>query len=66
MTRTENLMKRLLNDIGGLPAEPVQRVKHELEPWEKRCHAVIAQNFVWLGNWEADDCATQCGPISIS
>jgi hypothetical protein len=36
MTGTEPL----LNDIGGLPAEPIQRVDHELEPWEKRCHAL--------------------------
>lgn len=40
MTATEHLVKRLPNDIGGLPAEPVQRVEHELEPWEKRCHAL--------------------------
>jgi hypothetical protein len=36
---SENLVRRLPNDIGGLAAEPVQRVEHELEPWEKRCHA---------------------------
>ena len=40
MTQSENLLKRLPNDIGGLPAEPIQRVDHELEPWEKRCHAL--------------------------
>lgn len=40
MTQTENLLKRLPNDIGGLPAEPIHRVDHELEPWEKRCHAL--------------------------
>jgi len=40
MTQTENLVKRLPNDIGGLPAEPIRRVDHELEPWEKRCHAL--------------------------
>ena len=40
MTQTEHLVKRLPNDIGGLPAGPVQRVDHELEPWEKRCHAL--------------------------
>jgi hypothetical protein len=37
---SENLVRRLPNDIGGLAAEPVQRVEHELEPWEKRCHAL--------------------------
>ena len=40
MSPSENLVRRLPNDIGGLAAEPVQRVEHELEPWEKRCHAL--------------------------
>ena len=40
MTQTEYLLKRLPNDIGGLPADPIKRVDHELEPWEKRCHAL--------------------------
>src|SRR6185503_14605078 len=40
MSQTEQLVRRLPNDIGGVPAEPVQRVEHELEPWEKRCHAL--------------------------
>ena len=40
MTQTENLVRRLPNDIGGLPAEPIRREDHELEPWEKRCHAL--------------------------
>ncbi|HUC64810.1 MAG TPA: hypothetical protein VMA53_05250 [Stellaceae bacterium] len=40
MTQTEMLLRRLPNDIGGLPAEPIARVDHALEPWEKRCHAL--------------------------
>jgi hypothetical protein len=40
MTETEKLVNRLPNDVGGLPADPIQRVEHELEPWEKRCHAL--------------------------
>ena len=40
MKGSEQLLKRLPNDVGGLPADPVQRVDHELEPWEKRCHAL--------------------------
>jgi hypothetical protein len=40
MTDTEKLVNRLPNDVGGLPADPIQRVEHELEPWEKRCHAL--------------------------
>ena len=40
MSPTEDLTKQLPNDIGGLPAEVIQRIEHELEPWEKRCHAL--------------------------
>ena len=40
MSGSEQLLKRLPNDIGGLPSEPIQRIDHELEPWEKRCHAL--------------------------
>jgi hypothetical protein len=40
MTDTAHLVTRLPNDIGGQSAEPIQRVEHELEPWEKRCHAL--------------------------
>ena len=40
MTNTEQLVRRLPNDIGGVEAEPFKRVDHELEPWEKRCHAL--------------------------
>ncbi|SDI95764.1 SH3-like domain-containing protein [Pseudomonas abietaniphila] len=37
---TEELIKRLPNDIGGMPADPIVQVEHALEPWEKRCHAL--------------------------
>ncbi len=40
MTETENLIKQLPTELGGLNAGPVERVEHELEPWEKRCHAL--------------------------
>jgi len=40
MTGSEELVMRLPNDIGGLPAGPVERTDHELAPWEKRCHAL--------------------------
>ena len=40
MTGSDQVLRRLPNDIGGLPAGPVDRVEHELEPWEKRCHAL--------------------------
>lgn len=40
MSQTENIVNRLPNDIGGLPADRIQLVEHELAPWEKRCHAL--------------------------
>jgi hypothetical protein len=40
VTKTKHLLNRLPNDIGGLPGDPIQRTDHELEPWEKRCHAL--------------------------
>ena len=40
MNSAENLVKRLPNDIGGLPAERIQQTDHVLLPWEKRCHAL--------------------------
>jgi hypothetical protein len=40
MNQSELLLKRLPNDIGGMPVEGFQRVDHPLEPWEKRCHAL--------------------------
>ena len=40
MTQTENLLKQLPTELGGLDAGPVQRVEHEYAPWEKRCHAL--------------------------
>ncbi|MBV8283138.1 MAG: nitrile hydratase subunit beta [Candidatus Eremiobacteraeota bacterium] len=33
-------LTRLPTELGGLPAGPVERIEHELEPWEKRCHAL--------------------------
>ena len=40
MTPSETFVKRLPNDIGGLPADRIDRADHELQPWEKRCHAL--------------------------
>jgi Nitrile hydratase beta subunit len=60
MTSTENLVKRLPNDIGGLPAEPIQRVEHDLEPWEKRCHALAdALDFHKIINTEEKRCGVE-------
>src|SRR6266446_9325251 len=40
MTQTEDLVRKLPNDIGGEAASPIEWIEHELEPWEKRCHAL--------------------------
>jgi hypothetical protein len=40
MTPTEELVKRLPSDLGGLPADRIERTDHVLQPWEKRCHAL--------------------------
>jgi hypothetical protein len=40
MSPTEELVKHLPTDLGGLPADRIERTEHELEPWEKRCHAL--------------------------
>lgn len=60
MTQTENLVKRLPNDIGGLPADPINRVDHELEPWEKRCHALAdVLDFHKIINTEEKRCGVE-------
>jgi hypothetical protein len=60
MTSTENLVKRRPNDVGGLPAEPIQRVEHELEPWEKRCHALAdVLDFHKIINTEEKRCGVE-------
>jgi hypothetical protein len=40
MSQTEHLLRKLPNDVGGLPADRIERADHVLEPWEKRCHAL--------------------------
>lgn len=40
MTPRLDLLTRLPTDFGGLSAGRVERVEHELAPWEKRCHAL--------------------------
>ena len=60
MSQTENLVKRLPNDIAGLPAEPVQQLDHVLEPWEKRCHALAdVLDFHKIINTEEKRCGVE-------
>jgi len=60
MTKTEGLVRRLPNDIGGQPAEPLAQADHELEPWEKRCHALAdVLDFHKLVNTEEKRCGVE-------
>jgi hypothetical protein len=60
MTETAQLVKRLPNDIGGLPAEPIRQVDHILEPWEKRCHALAdVLDFHKIINTEEKRCGVE-------
>jgi hypothetical protein len=60
MTNTEQLVRRLPNDIGGLPAPPIQATDHELEPWEKRCHALAdVLDFHKIINTEEKRCGVE-------
>ena len=40
MTPRLDFLTRLPTDFGGLSAGRIERVEHELAPWEKRCHAL--------------------------
>lgn len=40
MTPSEHFVTQLPNDIGGLPADRIDIRDHELQLWEKRCHAL--------------------------
>lgn len=60
MTHTEDFVTRLPNDIGGSSAGPVERVDHELEPWEKRCHALAdVLDFHKIINTEEKRCGVE-------
>lgn len=60
MTDSSELVRRLPNDIGGLPADTIVRVDHELEPWEKRCHALAdVLDFHKIINTEEKRCGVE-------
>ena len=60
MTDSSELVKRLPNDIGGLPAGPIKRIDKELEPWEKRCHALAdVLDFHKIINTEEKRCGVE-------
>jgi hypothetical protein len=60
MTQTEHLVTRLPTDLGGSAAEAIKRVEHELESWEKRCHALAdVLDFHKIINTEEKRCGIE-------
>src|SRR5579862_4786912 len=60
MSGTDRPLARLPNDIGGDAAGPIARVDHELEPWEKRCHALAdVLDFHKIINTEEKRCGVE-------
>src|SRR5580698_5312010 len=60
MTATRNLVERLPTDFGGQSIDPIQRVDHALEPWEKRCHALAdVLDFHKIINTEEKRCGVE-------
>jgi hypothetical protein len=35
------LLYHPVNDLAGQPREPLNLVEHAMQPWEKRCHALL-------------------------
>jgi hypothetical protein len=65
MNHSEELLKRLPNDIGGQPGAPIQRSEHQYLPWEKRCHA-LADILDMRGKSDATPwrISSTCGKLS--
>lgn len=60
MTGSEHLVTRLPKDIGGLPADRIEQVDHELAPWEKRCYALAdVLDFHKIINTEEKRCGVE-------
>jgi Nitrile hydratase beta subunit len=60
MTQTDQLLRRLPTDMGGATADRIERVEHELEPWEKRCHALAdVLDFHKIINTEEKRCGVE-------
>jgi hypothetical protein len=60
MSDTRQLVERLPTDMGGLPADAIQRVEHDMAPWEKRCHALAdVLDFHKIINTEEKRCGVE-------
>ena len=60
MNASQNLIQRLPTELGGLPAGPIERVEHQLLPWEKRCHALAdVLDYHKLINTEEKRCGVE-------
>jgi hypothetical protein len=60
MSDTRQLVERLPTDMGGQPADAIQRVEHDMAPWEKRCHALAdVLDFHKIINTEEKRCGVE-------
>ncbi|RUO98130.1 SH3-like domain-containing protein [Hyphomicrobium sp.] len=60
MSDSSELVIRLPNDIGGMPADPINPIDHDLAPWEKRCHALAdVLDFHKIINTEEKRCGVE-------
>jgi hypothetical protein len=60
MTQTQGLIERLPTDSGGLPAGPIERIEHLIQPWEKHCHALAdVLDFHKIINTEEKRCGVE-------
>jgi hypothetical protein len=60
MSDTRQLIERLPNDVGGVPAPKINTADRELELWEKRCHALAdVLDFRKLINTEEKRCGVE-------
>jgi hypothetical protein len=58
--KSEDLIRRTPADMGGLAGGPIERVEHELLPWEKRCHALAdVLDYHKLINTEEKRCGVE-------
>jgi len=60
MSDTRQLVERLPTDMGGQPADAIQRIEHAMAPWEKRCHALAdVLDFHKIINTEEKRCGVE-------
>jgi hypothetical protein len=65
-TRDHFTLSRLPTERDALPAGPIERIEHELQPWEKSCHELNTNQgtfsdslLAYFPHWHIDT-ATGC------